>query len=75
MVYGIAISEYNDMYALRYNYDKRDYQSGAFEQAIQLVIQQNEAFRIKITQKNSEAMQYVDPMYINQSIFGFLRIR
>nr|WP_277344895.1 non-ribosomal peptide synthetase [Paenibacillus thiaminolyticus] len=37
------------------------------EQAIQLVIQQNEAFRIKITQKNSEAMQYVDP-YVHKPI-------
>ncbi|MCY9621560.1 condensation domain-containing protein, partial [Paenibacillus thiaminolyticus] len=37
------------------------------EQAIQLVIQQNEAFRIKITQKNSEPMQYVDP-YVHKPI-------
>ncbi|BFH13822.1 hypothetical protein J6TS7_53130 [Paenibacillus dendritiformis] len=37
------------------------------QQAIQLVIQQNEAFRIKITQKNSEPMQYVDP-YVHKAI-------
>ncbi|EHQ60674.1 fusaricidin synthetase, partial [Paenibacillus dendritiformis C454] len=37
------------------------------EQAIQLVIQQNEAFRIKIMQKNSEPMQYVDP-YVHKAI-------
>ncbi|MCY9520553.1 amino acid adenylation domain-containing protein, partial [Paenibacillus apiarius] len=37
------------------------------QQAIQQVIQQNEAFRIKITQKNSEPMQYVDP-YVHKAI-------
>ncbi|MFD3273857.1 non-ribosomal peptide synthase/polyketide synthase [Paenibacillus dendritiformis] len=37
------------------------------QQAIQLVIQQNEAFRIKIRQKNSEPMQYVDP-YVHKAI-------